>query len=276
MRAGRPTVKPRIHFVSHYHRTQHMEAFFPEERRPPEHQSTFGHHLPQDPILYYQEHHQPMPTDEFLRIVEHLGDPMPLDDFLAAQGWEEPAPEEAVFETAASLQAPNMTDFSPQPVTSGWDTLYPGHAGIRIPCLGVLTDSNSAGAAKTKLLIKYNELGLELRCHTCGEDLRGGKFVAGYFWGKSWVGDHQPPTSAHRWPAKMQVITSFTQSRNIQVIESQDGMFQTRCPFPDQLKSLFDGQTPHPYPRYPAFGVRPQRYVYPQCEACSRLQSHSL
>ena len=216
---------------------------------------------------------QPFPQDP-----ADLSDPswaiMPLDDFLAAMGWEEPAPEEAVFETAASLQTPSVTDFSPQPVTSGWDTLYPGHA--HVPCIGVRTDSDGAAKAKEKLLRKYNELGLELLCHTCGDDLRGGKFVAGYFLEKSWIGDHQPPTSAYRWPAKMQVLTSFAQFRNIWLVESKDGMYQTRCPFPDQLKPLFDGQTPHPYPRYPAFGVRPQRYVYPQCEACSRLQSHSL
>ena len=290
-RAGRPTANPRIYFVSHYNDAQHRERFFLDERGRLELASGARRRTPQDPILYYQEHHQPMPTDEFLRIVsdtepliqeepvdsfEHFWDPMPLDDFLAAMGWEEPAPEEAVFETAAGFQAPNASYFPAQPVTSGWDTLYPGHAGISIPCLGVLTDSDSAGAAKTKLLIKYNELGLELRCHTCGEDLRGGKFVAGYFLEKSWIGDHQPPTSAYRWPEKMQVLTSFAQSRNVWVVESSDGMYQTRYPFPDQLGPLFGSQAPHPYPRYPAFSVRPQRYVYPQCEECSRLQSHSL
>lgn len=167
MRAGRPKTKPKFHFVSHYNDTQHREAFFPEERRPPEHQSVFGHRLPQNPILYYQKHHQPMPTDEFLRIFsdtepliqeepvdifEHLGDPIPLDDFLEVMGWEAPDPEEAVFETAAGFQTPNASYFSAQPVTSGWDTLYPGHANV--PCIGVRTDSDGAAKAKEKLLRK--------------------------------------------------------------------------------------------------------------------------
>ena len=230
-----------------------------------------------------------MPTDEFLRIVsdtepliqeepadifEHLGDPMPLDDFLAATGWEEPDLEEAIFETAAGLPAPNASYFPAQPVTSGWDTLYPGHANI--PCLGVRTDNDNARTAKEILLNEYDKWNLELRCHTCGKNLRGGKIAYGILVENVWIGDHQPPTSAHRWPAKMQVITSFTQPRNIQVVESSDGRFQTRYPVPAKLTSLFLGQRPHPYPLYPKNKVLPQRYIYPQCEACSRLQSHNL
>lgn len=200
--------------------------------------------------------------------------PMPLDDFLAVMGREEPDPEEVVFEPAAGFPAPNASHFPAQTVTSGWDTLYPGHANI--PCLGVRTNNDNARTAKEILLKEYDRWGLELRCHTCGKNLRGGKIAYGVPFENVWIGDHQPPTSAHRWPAKMQVITSFTQPRNIQVVESSDGRFQTRCPVPAKLTSLFRGQRPHPYPLYPKNNVLPQRYIYPQCEACSRLQSHNL
>lgn len=248
-----------------------------------------------DPLLFFLEHHHPMPTDEFLSgfpqpepliqedpvdifehnwVPEHDWVPMSVDDFLAAMRRKKPSPEEAAFETAAGFQAPNTSHSHAQQVEDGQDTLYPGHANI--PCLGVRTNSDKTDRAKKILLEQYESRGLELRCHTCGKNLRGGKIAYGFFLENIWVGDHQPPTSAHFRPAKMQEIMSFTQKMNIQVVESPDGKFQTRYPVPAQLTSLFLGQRPHPYPFYPPGKFLPQRYIYPQCESCSTLQSNNL
>lgn len=230
--------------------------------------------MPTDQFLTGFPHPEPLVPEDLVNISDTNLAPMPLDDFLEAMGREEPAPEEAVFETAAGFQIPNVADFSARQLLDGRDTLYPGHANI--PCLGVRTDSDSAGPAKDILLEQYHQWGLELRCHTCGKDLSGGKMVNGYFLEDVWIGDHQPPTSAYNWPAKMREIIFFTQTLNIQVVESRNRRFQTRYPVPAKLTSLFQGQRPHPYPLYPKNKVLPQRYIYPQCEACSRLQSSSL
>ena len=112
-----------------------------------------------DPLLFFLEHHHPMPTDEFLSgfpqpepliqedpvdifehnwVPEHDWVPMSVDDFLAAMRRKKPSPEEAAFETAAGFQAPNTSHSHAQQVEDGQDTLYPGHANI--PCLGVRTN----------------------------------------------------------------------------------------------------------------------------------------
>ena len=78
------------------------------------------------PLLFFLEHHHPMPTDEFLSgfpqpepsiqedpvdIFEHDWALMPLDDFLAAMRLKKPSPEEAALETAAGFQAPHFSPF---------------------------------------------------------------------------------------------------------------------------------------------------------------------
>lgn len=154
------------------------------------------------------------------------------------------------------------------------DTLYPGRAGV--PCLGIATDSDYAGHVKSRLKALYHQLGIPFRCHTCGANLDGGQWIGHHFLEKIWVGDHQPPTSAWRWPEKMQYIESFTS--HILVVESQNLMYQTRYPVPQALMHLFQYSHPHRYPLYvnSSGQIYPQRYIYPQCESCSRRQSHSL
>lgn len=160
------------------------------------------------------------------------------------------------------------------PNISGHNTLYPGHA--EFPCLGIATDSDSASHAKQHLREAYQRLGLPFRCHTCGVRLDGGRWVNGHFLETSWIGDHQPPTSAWWWPQKMQYIQSITPF--VYVVESQDLMYQTRYPVRYPLHGLFQYCHSHRYPLYVNVSgqMRPQRYIYPQCEACSRRQSHSL
>lgn len=96
IRAGRPRTVFRAHFVSHYNCVRHMDHFAVNERGRLDLTPGTRRRTPHDPILYYREHHQPMPTNGFLKIVsdteppiqekpvgifEHFCDPMPLDDF---------------------------------------------------------------------------------------------------------------------------------------------------------------------------------------------------